>query len=307
MRYLACAALLALLTVAGCDNDSGSSGGSSNPAPLTITTTTIPGFVVPGMPGPLPPYNATISATGGSGNYSWSVVSGTLPAGLTLAPTGTPDTTITGTLATIPYTSFTVQVTDSNFATATMTYTLVVTFAPTPPPEPPPVYFGQGAGGRTLFICDVSSATAGQPLANLQTELSASLASMSSSDEFDVMVFNSAISGYVTSMWGTPLPATSGNVAAATAWINGPNFTPAGSADNACYAALQASFATYAGIDNALLFTWTTPADASSILADYPIWAASDPGRGLTVICKNPSNASFGQQLAALAGGSFVP
>ncbi|MCA8915170.1 MAG: hypothetical protein KDB90_07145 [Planctomycetes bacterium] len=313
MRYLACAALLALFTVFGCDQSTGSSGSSTSsgtPTALTITTTAIPGFTVPGAAGSsMPSYSATISATGGTGSYSWSIVTGTLPAGLTLAPSGTPDTTIAGTMTSPTTTTFTVQVRDSSSATATMAYTLVVTYAPAPPPVAPPTpfFFGQSITGRTLFICDVSGATAGPPMTNLQNELSAALTGMSANDEFDIIVFNSAISGYISRMWGAVLPATSGNVASANAWISGLSSTAAGSPDNACYAALQDSFTTYTSIDKAFLFTWTTPVDAAGILADYPNWSASDPGRYLTVIAKNTTGSTFGQQLAALAGGSFVP
>ena len=134
MRYLACAALLALLTVFGCDQESGTSGSggsSSTPPALTITTTSIPGFTVPGVAGaPMPSYSATISATGGSGNYTWQIISGTLPAGLSMGANGTPDTTITGTMTSPATSTFTVQVTDSNSNTANATYTLVVNYAP---------------------------------------------------------------------------------------------------------------------------------------------------------------------------------
>ena len=295
MRYFTCAALLALMVLVGCDDSGGSNGGGGQ-APLSITT--------PLLAGPLQGafYSAPISATGGSGGYTWSIVAGALPAGFSLTPTGTPDASLAGVTTATGAFNFTVQVTDSSAATATMACTLFVTATSTPPS-----YFNQAVGGRVLFICDISSATAGQPMVNLQTELSAALASMSSSDEFDIMVFNSAISGYVSTMWGAPMPATSSNVAAATAWINGSNFTPAGSPDNACYAALQESFAAYADMDNAYLWTWTTPSDASNILADYPAWAASDPNRQLTVICNGGSAHTFGQQLAALAGGTYVP
>lgn len=34
------------------------------------------------------PYSFQFTATGGSGNYSWSVTAGTLPAGLTLSAAG---------------------------------------------------------------------------------------------------------------------------------------------------------------------------------------------------------------------------
>jgi hypothetical protein len=81
-----------------------------NPAPLSVTTTTLSNATV-GLP-----YNASVQAAGGVLPYSWSLINGTsLPAGLQLntstgAITGTP--TATGT------TNFTVQVTDSNTPTA---------------------------------------------------------------------------------------------------------------------------------------------------------------------------------------------
>jgi hypothetical protein len=62
--------------------------------PLTITTT-----------GPLSgtvavPFNATLNAAGGTGNYTWSVLSGSLPANLGLVSngtiTGTPQAATTG-------------------------------------------------------------------------------------------------------------------------------------------------------------------------------------------------------------------
>jgi len=53
-----------------------------NAAPLVITTTTLPVGQV-GVP-----YSATLSATGGVTPYTWSVVSGSLPQGLTMDPHG---------------------------------------------------------------------------------------------------------------------------------------------------------------------------------------------------------------------------
>src|SRR6266568_3661876 len=68
---------------------------------LQITTTSLP----PGKLGQ--PYSAQFTATGGSGTYTWSLVSGALPAGLTLSSDGS----ITGTLQAAGHFSFTVQVT----------------------------------------------------------------------------------------------------------------------------------------------------------------------------------------------------
>ena len=90
---------------------------------LAITTTALPGGVAGSA------YSQTLAAAGGVTPYTWSVVSGTLPAGLALAPaTGI----ISGT-PTAPGTStFTVQVADSEGtpATATASFSIEVAGAP---------------------------------------------------------------------------------------------------------------------------------------------------------------------------------
>jgi hypothetical protein len=87
------------------------------PAPLVITTTTLPA-ATGGQP-----YSATLAATGGITPYTWSVSSGSLPPGLTLNPStgvisGTPD--VVGTY------SFTVTVTDSQSPAATTSQALSI-------------------------------------------------------------------------------------------------------------------------------------------------------------------------------------
>lgn len=54
-----------------------------------------------------------ITAAGGTGgNYAWSVVNGSLPPGLSLSPTGTPSTQLTGTATVAGTYDFTVRVSD---------------------------------------------------------------------------------------------------------------------------------------------------------------------------------------------------
>ncbi len=89
--------------------------------PLLITTTS-----------PLPAgevgnnYSDTLTATGGSGQYTWSVSAGSLPAGLTLTPA-------TGVIAGLPTTAatsnFTIQVTDTNQVTASLPVGLTINAA----------------------------------------------------------------------------------------------------------------------------------------------------------------------------------
>jgi len=55
---------------------------TENPAPLTITTTNLPPATV-GIP-----YAYTLAAVGGTKPYTWTLTSGTLPAGLSLSSDG---------------------------------------------------------------------------------------------------------------------------------------------------------------------------------------------------------------------------
>jgi hypothetical protein len=86
-------------------------------APLGIVTTSLPNGAL------RVPYGATLQATGGSGPRSWSVVSGTLPAGVSLnASTGV----LSGTPTAIGTFSFTVQVVDAASRPATASFSIRV-------------------------------------------------------------------------------------------------------------------------------------------------------------------------------------
>jgi hypothetical protein len=96
-----------------------------NPPPaLTITTTSLPGAEL-GVA-----YSQTLQATGGIPPYSWSVASGSLPAGLSLSSAGVISGIPSGTIST---SNFTVTVTDSQTpmgATKTASLSIVVTEPP---------------------------------------------------------------------------------------------------------------------------------------------------------------------------------
>ena len=79
-------------------------GGNTPPVtPLSITTTSLPSGQTAVA------YSTTLAATGGTAPYSWSVKSGTLPAGLSLSAAGA----IAGTPTTAGSANVTVQVSDS--------------------------------------------------------------------------------------------------------------------------------------------------------------------------------------------------
>ena len=92
---------------------------TASPITLQVTTTSLPGGYE-GQAG----YNATLAATGGTGSYSWSIVSGDLPPSLTLdSSTGVISGDIaTGTAGTY---SFAVEVTDGR-QTAQANLTIIV-------------------------------------------------------------------------------------------------------------------------------------------------------------------------------------
>jgi len=93
------------------------------PNPPTITTTTLPNGTV-GQP-----YNQPVQATGGTGALTWSLVSGTLPANLTLNPaTGA----IAGTPTAAGTSSFTVRVQDAGGLSDTQALSITIN-----PPAPP--------------------------------------------------------------------------------------------------------------------------------------------------------------------------
>jgi Putative Ig domain len=85
--------------------------------PLAISTTSLTSGTV-GVP-----YSGSITATGGVPPYTWSIISGTLPAGLTLSSSGF----ISGTPTTQETQTFTVQVSDSQTPASTATTSLTLT------------------------------------------------------------------------------------------------------------------------------------------------------------------------------------
>lgn len=90
------------------------------PGPLSIATTSLPA----GNAGSV--YSATLTAAGGTSPYSWTLDSGSLPAGLSLSSAGV----ISGTPASSGSASFTVRVTDSQASPASVTRALTLQVNP---------------------------------------------------------------------------------------------------------------------------------------------------------------------------------
>lgn len=95
-----------------------------SPGPPIVTTSSLPNGTVSVA------YSQTLSATGGAPAYSWSLLSGSLPAGLSLSSGGV----ISGTPSGNETQTFTVRVTDSQPLTGDATLTLIVGTPVTPTP-----------------------------------------------------------------------------------------------------------------------------------------------------------------------------
>jgi len=93
---------------------------TASPGAPTITTSSLPADTV-GIA-----YNQTLQATGGTAPYTWAVLSGSLPTGLSL---NTSTGAITGTPTTAGTSSFTAKVTDNAAATASKALSIVINAA----------------------------------------------------------------------------------------------------------------------------------------------------------------------------------
>ncbi len=113
---------------------SGTSSVTISPVQLAVTTTSLSTATVGAA------YSDMVHATGGTAPYSWTIASGTLPAGITLQSTGS----LSGTTSQTGQFSFTVQVVDSSSTqqTATQPLTLTVNTAVSNGPTAPSTLFG---------------------------------------------------------------------------------------------------------------------------------------------------------------------
>jgi hypothetical protein len=122
VRLFAGLALAGSLAACG-SSRSNSPASISTPTPLSVSTSSLP----QGQAGSN--YSVTLAATGGTSPYHWALASGALPAGLTLAASGT----ITGTPTAAASAALDLQVTDSGSPAQSITRSLSLTIAPVAP------------------------------------------------------------------------------------------------------------------------------------------------------------------------------
>jgi Putative Ig domain len=188
-----------------------------NPSTLRVTTTSLPSGQVS------TPYNATLAASGGTPPYQWSVSSGALPAGLTLAAatgiiSGTPTTVENAEVVTL-------QVVDSGTPHQSNSQSLSVTINPStlrvtttslPPGQVSTPYNATlaAAGGTPPYQWSVSSGAlpAGLTLAAATGVISGSPAAAANATK---LTFKVTDSGSPAQIGYAPLTLTvsSGNIA----------------------------------------------------------------------------------------------
>lgn len=170
------------------DNDDGVLGASEIDSTQfvcdTVTGTQVPfGITTLELPSGFTndAYEETLEALGGTGgNYSWSVVSGAIPTGLTLDPSGTPSTTISGTLQQPGVFNFVIQVEDFFGQITQRPFSISVT----PPPCQPGVDGMVGEAETTISTPSTISTTSYQIAADTSTSGYVYIIGTSSLDRF---------------------------------------------------------------------------------------------------------------------------
>lgn len=187
------------------------------------------------------------------------------------------------------------------------------TFPEPPPPENPPTYYGEPVAGKFAFLLDASGSMYGSRIASVRAETTSVIGQLTEDYEFDCVAYGSQFSAaqsYSKFMWGSLLPATDTNKSSAITWINGPSTNPGGGTPT--YACLNRSCQVYpADLDKMFLLTDGSPnvsGSASQILADFPGWWTKFTDTEFVAICIGGygSAQTFMQQLAALAGGTYI-
>ena len=191
-------------------------------APLVITTTLLPDGISNTV------YTATLTADGGTTPYTWSIISGTLPVGLTLNSgsgviSGTP--TVAGT------SSFTVQVSDvgSHIASKTLSISMIAT--PTVitiwPSTAVPGVVDEGPDNAVelgvKFKSDVAGTITGIRFYKAEANTGAhtgNLWSITGTRLATVTFSNETVSGWQQALFATPVAITSNTVYVASYHVN---------------------------------------------------------------------------------------
>jgi hypothetical protein len=122
--------------------------------PMSVTTTSLPNGTVGVV------YSQVLTGTGGTGIYTWTVASGSLPLGLTLSSGGT----ISGTPNAASTSSFVAKITDANGQSASKPLSITTITKPSGAKQPSCIRIvGHVIAGRTRTVTITGRNFYGQP------------------------------------------------------------------------------------------------------------------------------------------------
>lgn len=177
--------------------------------------------------------------------------------------------------------------------------------AETPPPEEEQTYYGEPVSGNLGFLLDRSGSINAAKTAIMRAETTELIQDLTQDQCFDIAAFNGSIPGYVKFLWGSLLPATSGNKSSAIEWVNGPALNATG--QTPMYDALQKTMQTFtAELDVFILVTDGACLRQAQILAELPTWWEKFSDASFIGIYVGPGCPTFVQQMVAVLGGTYV-
>ncbi|MBB1616513.1 IPT/TIG domain/outer membrane autotransporter barrel domain-containing protein [Pseudomonas sp. UMC65] len=269
--------------------------GTSSPATVSITVsapsiTLSPGSLSNGTAGT--PYSSTLSATGGTVPYSYSITSGSLPTGLSL-------NTGTGAISGIPSAAgtfnLTITATDTNGATGSQAYSITIniqapvasavsaTVAANSSANPIPLSL---SGGAATSVAVASAASHGTATASGTSISYTPAAGFSGADSFTYTATNAS---------GTSSPATVTITVSAPSLVLTPASLGAGTAGSPYSATLSATGGTVPysySITSGSLPTGLNLNTASGLISGTPITSGSSN----LVITATDANGATGSQ-----------
>jgi len=168
--------------------------------------------------------------------------------------------------------------------------------------------FGEALGPKAVFALEVSSGMTRAELDDAVRGVIAAIEQMDDTMEFDCVVFSGDFDedhNHSRFMWGALLPATRGNKAAATGWLNSLRVRP--DAKSALYPALRRICQAYpSDLDSLVLLARSAPevgGDKDALLKDFSSWFERFEECHLVAVQLGGDEQDLFTQLAALSGG----
>ncbi|HKW33302.1 MAG TPA: FG-GAP-like repeat-containing protein [Candidatus Acidoferrum sp.] len=225
------------------------------------------------------PYDQILTATGGTAPFTWTVSSGSLPAGLTLSPTGEITGTPTSTATTPPSFTFTVTTTDSSATPLTAQKQFTLT----------PIPATAAARGPVAIVQHDFNADGNQDLAIVNQATN------------NVTILLGKGDGTFTEATGSPISSGNGPVAIAAGDLNGdskPDLAVVNQTDNTVSVLLNNGDATFAASASSPLQTGAGTSPNGVAIADFN-------QDGLADIAVTNSGANSFSVFAGISAGLF--